>query len=161
VTQIHVLYGHTEYVRGWVKARIEVMQGRDSVFGASTALGVMDKGKLIAGVVFHNWQPGFRTIEISCAAESPRWAVRGIMSELLSYPFGQIGVNRVTCVTAHDNARTRRFLEGLGMTLEGVGVAAYGDKDAAFYRLLKSEWEAGRFHARELKDGQAASTNAA
>lgn len=142
-----ILYGHTEFVRSWVKARIGVMSAGD--FGASTALGVMDRERLIAGVVYHDWQPGFRTIQISCAAASPKWAQRRILAELLAYPFRQIGVNRVTCVTSADDGRTRKFLEGLGMTLEGIGIEGFGDKDAASYRLLKREWEAGRFHRQE------------
>jgi RimJ/RimL family protein N-acetyltransferase len=39
-----------------------------------------------------------------------------------------------------------KFIEGLGMTREGVHVEAYGDKDAAVYRLLRREWEAGRIY---------------
>jgi RimJ/RimL family protein N-acetyltransferase len=154
-----ILYGHTEYVRAWVRARIGVMAGAD--FGASTALGVMDGNRLIAGAVFHDWQPTFKTIQISCAAETPRWAKRSIFAEILSYPFDQIGVNRVTCITAANDKRTRRFLEGLGMTLEGIGVAAFGERDAASYRLLKSEWEVGRFSLKEREDGKAQSANAA
>jgi RimJ/RimL family protein N-acetyltransferase len=149
---VNVLYGHTEYVRGWVKSKIAFLEGCD--FGPSTALGVMDGQRLVAGVVFHGWQPMFRAIEISCAATSPRWAQRPIIAELLSYPFEQIGVDRVTCATAADDKRTRRFLEGIGMTLEGIGIAAFGAKDAASYRLLKREWEIGRFHAKEKKNGK-------
>ena len=156
---MHVLYGHSEFVAAWTKARIAVMKGGS--FGPSTALGVMDKGKLIAGVVYHDWQPAFKTIQVSCAAESPRWAVRGIMSEILDYPFRQLGVNRIVSITAGDDERTRRFLEGLGMTLEGLGVEGFGDKDAAFYRLLKREWEVGRFHKKEIGHGKAQSTRAA
>jgi RimJ/RimL family protein N-acetyltransferase len=156
---VNVLYGHTEYIRAWVRSRIGVMAGAD--FGPSTALGVMDGSRLIAGAVFHDWQPTFKTIQISCAADTPRWAKRGIMGELLSYPFDQIGVNRVTCITAMDDKRTRRFLDGLGMTLEGIGVAAFGERDAASYRLLKTEWEVGRFYLKERENGKAQSANAA
>lgn len=154
-----VLYGHSEFIAAWVKARIKVMKGGS--FGPNTALGVMNKGKLIAGVVYHDWQPAFRTIQVSCAAESPRWAMRGIMAEILEYPYRQLGVNRIVSITAGDDERTRRFLEGIGMTLEGVGVEGFGEKDAAFYRLLKREWEVGRFHKKEQGHGQTQSARAA
>lgn len=156
---LHLLYGHTEFVRAWVKARIAVMNVGD--FGACTALGVMDNGRLIAGVVYHDWQPGYRTIQVSCAADSPKWARRGIISEILDYPFRQLGVNRITSITSADNHRTRRFLEGVGMTLEGICIEGFGDNDAAIYRLLKREWEAGRFHKKEPSHGQAQSAKAA
>lgn len=156
---MHVLYGHSEFVAAWTKARIAVM--KDGTFGASTALGVMDKGRLIAGIVYHDYQPAFKTIQVSCAAESPRWAMRGIMAEILDYPFRQLGINRIVSITAGDDDRTRRFLEGIGMTLEGLGVEGFGDKDAASYRLLKREWEVGRFHKKESGHGQAQSTRSA
>ena len=154
-----VLYGHTEFVRGWVRERIEVMRGAE--FGPSTALGVMDGKRLIAGVVFHDWQPWFKSIQVSCAAESPKWARRGILAEILAYPYSQLGVKRIVSITAADDDRTRRFLEGIGMTLEGIGVEAFGEKDAASYRLLKRDWEVGRFHLKGKNDGQAVRAKAA
>lgn len=148
---MNVLYGHTEFVTAWVKARVGATAG-DS-FGPSTALGVMDKSRLIAGVVFHDWQPAFRTIQASCAADDPRWAMRGILSEILSYPFYQIGVNRINTIAAADNTRAREFNKRLGMTEECVAVEWLGDRDAVFYRLLKREWEVGRFCKKERENG--------
>ena len=155
----HILYGHTEFVRGWVRERIEVMRGAE--FGPSTARGVMDGKRLIAGVVYHDWQPWFQAIQVSCAADNPRWARRGIMSEILAYPFSQLGVKRIVSITAEDDTRTRRFLEGIGMTLEGIGVEAFGDRNAASYRLLKRDWEVGRFSVKGKDHGQAVRAKAA
>lgn len=147
-----VLYGHTEFVRGWVRERIPSMQAAE--FGPSTALGVMDGQRLIAGLVYHDWQPWFKSIQLSCAAVHPKWASRRILAEVFAYPFHQLGVNRIVAVTETDNHKTRRILEGIGYTLEGIGVKAFGEKDAASYRLLKDEWEAGRFHLKGKRDGQ-------
>lgn len=83
------------------------------------------------------------------------------MAEILDYPFRQLGVKRIVSITSADDARTRRFLEGIGMTLEGIGIEGFGDKDAASYRLLKREWEAGRFHRKDRSHGQAQSAKAA
>jgi RimJ/RimL family protein N-acetyltransferase len=138
------LYGRSEYVADWVAGRIPHMKGMG--FGECQAIGVTHNDKLVAGVVFYAWAPVYRTIELGVAADDPRWATRDILNLMFSYAFETVGVNRCTCTTPADNHHTRRFNERLGMTLEGIHVAAYGDKDAAVYRLLRREWEAGKLY---------------
>ena len=142
----------TEFLVGWVKRRIPHMENGD--FGPCYAIGVMHGDRVVAGVVYHCWQPQYRAIEISCAADTPKWATRRVLNELWSYPFEHLGVNRCTCATPADDARTRKFLEGIGMVYEGTGADAFGDHDAAVYRLLKREWQAGKFYLKEKEHGQ-------
>lgn len=134
---------NTELVAEWVKARIPHMNGGD--FGRCWATGILLDGRLIAGCVYHNYCPQYSSVEISFAADSPKWMTRSVVHDLFAGAFYGMDVNRVSMATTSDAKRTRKTLEGLGMTLEGVGRQAFGEQDAAVYSLLRREWEQGRW----------------
>lgn len=98
----------------WAAARIP----HAGNFGPAVAIGVATD-RLIAVCVYHNDIPDYGTCEISMAADSPRWAQRGIIRALLSVPFEQYGRNLVQTVTPAKNTRAIRFNQGIGMTIEG------------------------------------------
>jgi RimJ/RimL family protein N-acetyltransferase len=141
---MRLLFGCADLMAAWVKARIAFMDPEG--FGPCQAVGVVDgQGRIVGGVVFHGWNKHYRSIEMSAAADSAKWLSRRIVAGILSYPFEQLGCERVTSVTRPEDGRTRHLLEGIGMTLEGIGRKAFGDHDAAGYALLRDEWRAGRF----------------
>ena len=64
------LYGHSKAVAAFVS---KMIPGCEGGFGSCTAIGFLDNGgKLIAGIVFHNWHPETGVIEISGAATTKR-----------------------------------------------------------------------------------------
>lgn len=133
-----VLYGADAAVVDWVSQRVPVLGGR-APHNSSAALGVVRKGQLVAGVVFHNYRAGI-DIEVSLAADSPSWAHPAILRRLFGYPFNQLGVVRLTCIVGRKNKRCRRFSEGLGWKLEGVVRRAYdGREDACLYGMLRED----------------------
>lgn len=143
---------NTELVAEWVRARIPHMNGGN--FGRCWATGVLLDGKLIAGCVYHNYCPQYSSVEISFAADSPKWMTRSVVHDLFAGAFYGMDVNRVSMATTADATRTRKTLEGLGMTLEGEGKEYFGEKDAVLYRLLRREWEAGRWYMKGQPHGQ-------
>ena len=56
-------------------------------FGECTAVGFPRDGKLEAGVVYHNWDPARRMIEMSAAATSRRWMTWPRARLIFGYPF--------------------------------------------------------------------------
>lgn len=141
---MRLLFGCTDLMAAWVRARIPFMD--PDGFGPCQAIGVVDgEGRIIGGVVFHGWNQHYRSIEMSSAADSAKWLSRRIISGILSYPFAQIGCERLSSVTRPEDARTRHLLEGIGMTFEGTGRKVFGDHDGVSYSLLKDEWFSGRF----------------
>ncbi len=147
-----ILYGHDADVIHWVCERVPYLAiripyfDRGAVLGPAVGLGVLDDdGRLIAGVVFHGYDPFVKSIEVSCAADSPRWGNRETFRELLRYPFSQIQCQRCTAATPRKATSTRRFLEGLGFVREGSIRLGFGDDNAIVYGLLCTDWENGRF----------------
>jgi hypothetical protein len=151
-----LLYGHDEEVTHWVCENIPHLAIRipdfplGHVLGPAVAIGVLgDDGQLIAGVVFHGYDPYVRAMEVSCAATTPRWGNRAVFSEIMRYPFEGAKVQRLTAATprrAKPGATSpRKFLEGLGFVREGSIRRGFGDDNAIIYGLLREEWLDGRF----------------
>ncbi len=109
-------------------------------FGPCTALGVVRKGLLIGGVVYHNYRPTDGDIMVSLAMEAPGWCLPQTLRTLFSYPFDQLKCQRMTALIIRNNKRSRKLCEGLGFKLEGVARRAIGRKhDGMIYGLLKEE----------------------
>ena len=148
-----LFYGDNEGVSEWVASRIPQMHGQG--FGNATAIGVVDSmGVPVAGVVFHDYQPYYKTIQVSFAAERSNWLTSRLATDILSYPFGQLGLRRITSLTPRKLRPARTFLEKFGFKREAVLKYGFGDDDTVVSRLLAEEWATNRFN-RNAVDGQA------
>lgn len=131
--------GHSEQVGEWVAARAP-LQRPD--WGNFVGLGILGSdGKLVAGVVFSDWQPAFRRIEFSAAADHRRAFSPQIRREIGDYVFGQLNVYRVWARTSVDNRRARIFLRAIGFRPESTEASWYGPGVHAIqYRIFEPEW---------------------
>ena len=82
------VYGHDEEI-----ARFVAMFGPSGVdFGRCKTIGVIDAdGKLIAGLVYFNYEPDAATMEFGAAAIDPRWFNRATYRRMFEYPFIECG----------------------------------------------------------------------
>lgn len=160
---MRLVYGQDRDVAHWVCERVPHLAERiahfpyGEVLGPATAIGVVSEdGRMLAGVIYHSFDPFVRSIEISCASDGPRWGNREVFRSLLRYPFGQLQCQRCTAVTPRKATSTRRFLEGLGFKREGSARRGFGSDNAIIYGLLVEEWEAHPLNRpwRERLDGQ-------
>lgn len=100
-------------LKAWVEERVvEYKSGNFTI-----CVGIERQGKLVAVVAWDNWRGV--SVEVTIAADSPRWATRQTIATLLSYPFLQLKCQRVTSFVRKGNKRARRLNEGLGFKLEG------------------------------------------
>lgn len=136
---MRLLYGHSEGIAAWVANRIPHLTGPG--FGQCQAIGILSSDEeLLAGVVFHDWIPAHRTIQLSLAADSPRWARRGVVGEFLAYPFDELDVRKVWTATPHKNERALRINRGFGFKQEAILARHYGDQHAVICRLFQHEY---------------------
>lgn len=132
-----ILFGADDVVIPYVQSRIPHM---DDGFGPCVALGVVRRGILVGGVVYHGYRPADGDVMVSIAFERPDWCLPQTMRALFAYPFNELNCGRMTAVVARKNKRSRKLVEGLGFKLEGVARKAFGRRDdAMLYGLLKSE----------------------
>ncbi len=142
---MRVIFGATPQVHGaiaaWVGKRIPFVgeQGFGNCVGASA---LSNDGKVLAGVVFHDYQPQFSTLAFSIAADSPRWATRKIVHQFLAYPFEQAKVDKLWTATPMSNERALRLVKGVGFTREGILARHFGEfGHAVISRMFRSDYE--------------------
>lgn len=100
-------------LKAWVEQRVtEYKAGNFTI-----CVGIEREGKLIAVVAWDNWRGV--SVEVTIAADSPRWATRQTITTLMSYPFMQLKCQRITSFVRKGNKRARKLNEGLGFKLEG------------------------------------------
>lgn len=119
----------TEELAAWAAARIEHV-GADG-FGPCWAVGVARGKALAAVVVFHDWQPALGTVQLSCAAVTPRWASRAVVRAILGAAFGgALGASarKVWTATPAGNERAVKFNLGVGFKREAVLREHFGPK---------------------------------
>lgn len=128
-------------VASWVACRIP---GCERGFGLCAAMAVMDGETLLGAVVFHNYSPEAGVMEMSAAADSPRWLTRKTLYAMHDYIFQhcQLAVMRVS----ENNKRMLGIAERYGYTpfriprLRGRGEAE------VILTLGDDEWKRGKFH---------------
>jgi hypothetical protein len=144
-----ILFGADKMVAAMVAARIPNIS-----FGEYTALGVVRRGKLVGGVVYHNYVE--HDIQVSIAVDGASFMPwRG----LFAYPFGQLGCSRITAMIGRKNKKSRKIAEALGFKLEGVHPKGLdGQQDAMSYGLLKEDcrWIKDRNNGQENASAAAA-----
>lgn len=134
---LRLIFNDDFAVGEWVARRIPHL-GSAREWGPFRAIGIAQGNKPIAGAVY-NHSRGF-DMEISFAADSPRWARRGIIRGILAYPFVQCGCTRLTATIAKRNKRARRLVEGLGFKQEGcLRRGLDGRQDAILYGLQQEQ----------------------
>jgi RimJ/RimL family protein N-acetyltransferase len=133
-----LLLGCDEWVTDFVAERI----GIEAVdFGPCTAIGVVRGGAVVAGVVYHEWREQQQVVEMSVAADTPRWASPDTIASLLSYPFLQLGCRRIGSRVRSDNERSLRFTQGLGFLVEGILADWYAPGiDCIMMVMQKAVW---------------------
>ncbi len=121
-------------------------------FGQSTAIGVADGVKPVAGVVYNVHDPSFHTLMIHVASTTPKWAQRGVLAGLLHYPFEQMGVRKLWSVVASSNERAIRFDKWLGFKQEAILSRHFGKDHAVVLRMFRGDYE--KFKHRMLRNGK-------
>ena len=90
--------------------------------GNYQAFGVMRGMTPLAVVIFNNYQPMKYggDIRVIVASDDPTWCRSGILRELFSYPFDQLGCSRITAIIRDGNKQSLRLCQGLGFKREGT-----------------------------------------
>ena len=150
--------GINDGIAAFVGSRIE---GGYRGFGRHMSMGVIDGDRLLAGVVFHNYNPEAQVIEFTAAAITPRWLNRPTLWAMFNYAFNtakcQMVVMRVSEANRAWNGRgIQRILKAYGFKetriddLRGKGVAEL------IYTLTDEAWASNGFHRQHEKEARKA-----
>lgn len=127
-----------EIIAGFVLTRLREMGYAVSDFEKYSALGLVEDGMVIAGVIYDNYTNTNICMHVA-ALPGRKWLNREFLYAAFDYPFRQLGVRRVTGLVPKKNRDARRFDEHLGFKLEGVMRQALADDDICVYGMLRGE----------------------
>lgn len=113
-----------------------------------TALGILHGGALVAGVIYHNWQPREAVVEISVASDNKRWLTRPVLAEMFGFAFGQLGCQAVVCRMDPDNWPLRRICGAYGFTEHTLPRLRGRDRAEIVCILGDDDWRGNKFNAR-------------
>lgn len=119
----------------WVASRTKHRSGEGFTNHAGLAVLSSDN-RIMAGVVYDEYDPHNKTIQMSVAVDDPKCLTRKTLKNVLSYPFDTLKVYRVWFQTPHTNERLIRIAEIFGFTREAVLKNHFGQSHAAVGRLL-------------------------
>lgn len=143
------LYGHSEAVAAFVAA---LAPGCARGFGECQAVGFLDRqGRLVAGVVYHNYQPEAGVIEISAASTCRTWLNKARLREIFDYPF-RIGCRMVVTRTGEQNHRVRRIWRSLKADEYVIPALRSPTEAEVIYTLTAEQWRNGKF--RDIANGK-------
>ena len=136
------LWGKTEIVASFVASLIpECSRG----FGACQAMGVLDRDdKLVAGVVFNNWEPEYGVIEISGATVNRRWLTRAIVREIFSYPFDTLDCQMIV-TRVHPKSHLRRIWATVGGVEHMIPRLRGRDTPECLITVTEEAWRGCKF----------------
>jgi RimJ/RimL family protein N-acetyltransferase len=134
-----LLFHANELVAEFVRRRLSLdANGRWSLY---RAIGLLEGDDLVGGVVFHDYHPRARDIEISAAFDNPAWCSLPALRGILYYPLHTLKLERCTARVAEGNSRARDFLVRFGFREEGRlrRAAGDGEQDMMIYGVLREE----------------------
>ena len=115
-------------------------------FGNCRALGVEHNGQVVAGVVFHNWDPVSGVIELSSAATDRRWMTRNVMSTVFDYVFDGLKCQLAVARTHEDNMTVRKLWKALGADEYLIPRLRGRDAAEAIETLTEESWKRSKFY---------------
>lgn len=142
------LYGHDQVVAHFAA---QLIPHCHRGFGANCkAIGVIDEqGFLIAGMVYHNWDPDAAIIEMSGAALPGKyWLTRETLARIFGYPFQQCRCQMVVMRVQADNERLLYILARYGFAFHKVPRLYGRDRDGVFCTLTDDAWISNKFNKR-------------
>ena len=141
------VYGYDEIVADFVA---QLIPHCHRGFGPNIkAVGVVSEGNLIAGLVYHNWEPEAGVIEISAAAlPGQNWLTRETIKRMYQYPFLQLGCQMVVQRVPADDQRQLYMLSRYNYSFIPFPRLFGRDRDGVICRLTYEDWTANKFNKR-------------
>ena len=128
-------------IGAWVMARTPNPQRRgfDVCPPLMRGIGYEVEGKVVAGFIFYNHAEWYKTIEVGIALETKLPILRGILRDVMRYPFVQLGCERMTAYVPKRAKESRKLVKAVGFVEEGNMRHGLGIDDCIIYGILKKE----------------------
>lgn len=135
---LNFVYGHDAEIGEFVNQ----FSGRGNVgFGRCKTIGVIDgEGKLIAGMVYYNYDETSGVIEFGLAAIDRRWFNRTTFRRMFEYPFIECGCQLLYTRVRADNEYLLSQMARLNFSLTLIPRMYGRDADGVIGTLTDDQW---------------------
>ena len=135
---LNFVYDHDEEIARFIGQLAPPAGGG---FGRHKTIGVIDmEGRLIAGLVYFNYDPNAGVIEMGAAAITPRWFNRLTYRRMFEYPFITCGCQMVfTRVRAADERLLSQFAR-MNFNLTLIPRMYGRDEDGVICTITDDQW---------------------
>ena len=116
----------------WAQARLHCRFDDE----CKTISSVDDDGGVLAVVIYERITRHDCLMHVS--STDPRWCSKPFLRAAFTYPFVQLGLERVTFVVSEENEEAMALCERLGAKREGRLRRGFGDADGIVWGLLWS-----------------------
>lgn len=100
---------------------------------------------LIAGILFHNYDPETSVIEITAYSAHRKWLNKARVCEIFQYPFDQIGLRLCVARFSENNTRSARIWRTFGASLHRIPELR-GEGEAEIIAVLRrDDWKNSKF----------------
>jgi RimJ/RimL family protein N-acetyltransferase len=141
------VYGHDQIVAEFTASLIPHCRRG---FGPNiVAMGVIEDDRLIAGFVYHNYDPEAAIMEISGAALPGKyWLTRETLARIYQYPFLRCDCQMIVQRVPADNERLLYQLSRLNYAFVTIERLFGRDRDGVVGTLTRERWEQSKFTKR-------------
>lgn len=105
-----------------------------------TTIGFLQGDRLIAGIVYHDWDQQWGVVQMSAAADSPRWLTRDTLRAIFGFPFDELGCRNVVMRVSSLNKRMCSIAERFGFTRHVLPDLRAEGEDDIIYLLSRRTW---------------------
>lgn len=133
-------------VAKWVAGLIWPGKKRD--FGHCRALAVIDNERLIAGMIYHNFDEDARVVEISGAGTDKRWLTRETLRVMFAIPFRDWACQAIVMRVSDQNAPLHRMLKAYGFEHYRIPRLRGRDEAENVFVLTDEAWSLNKFNRK-------------
>jgi len=145
---IEFVYGHDKEIVEFISTFAHGQVAANN-FGNCKTIGIIDnEGKLIAGIIYFNYDPRFEVIEIGVASITPRWFTRPVYRRMFEYPFIECGCQMIMGRVRADHEYLLNQYARLNFNLTIVPRMYGRNDDGVLCTLTDDQWLDNKFSKR-------------
>lgn len=134
---IEFIYNHDNEVAQFIKQT----SSPAGSFGRCKTIGVIDgEGRLIAGLVYFNYDPDAETMEMGARAITPHWFTRTTYRRMFEYPFVECGCQMLYARIPAENEYLLSQFARMNFNLTMVPRLYGRSEDGVLCTLTDDQW---------------------
>lgn len=124
--------------------------GESAGFERYSTMGIVRGERLIGGVVFHDWQEKYGTVQISAAGMHGRWLTRPVINAVFHFVFDLLGAKVANANSPADNPPSVTMNRGI-FANEAVVQHMFGPGVSGHvFTMTEIEWRNSRLYKGDV-----------